>query len=103
MQKFIAGQDNADRAEEAQLLLVGKISGMTNWRRRCRQDVDRADGKGYGVAKMYVWDSRFRRYGQSVRQHDNDQCQCLYDKPTEGKIRTVSPCDACGRKRMIGD
>jgi hypothetical protein len=35
----MARQDNANRGKRAQLLLVGKIPGMTDWRRRSRQDV----------------------------------------------------------------
>ena len=103
MQKLMARQDNADRAKQAQLLLVGKISGMTDWRRRCRQDIDSADGKRDGVAKMHAWNRIFRAYGQSVWHNDNDQRQHLHDKPTEGKVRAISPCHACGREHKVGD
>ena len=73
VQKLIARQYNADRAEQAQLLLVGKISGMTDWRRRRRQDINSADGERDGIAKMHAWNSVFRTYGQSVWDNDDDE------------------------------
>src|SRR5712671_2172644 len=103
MQKLMARQDNATRGKQAELLLVVKISGMTNWRRRCRQDIDSADGKCDGEAKMHCWNRVFRLYGQSVWHNDNDQHQHLRDKPTKSKVRDISPCHACGREHKVGD
>ena len=99
----IARQDNADRGKQAQLLLVGKISGMTDWRRRSRQDIDSADGKCENVTKIHAWNRVFRAYGQSVWHNDNDERQHLHDQPTEGKVRAKSPCHAGGRKHEVGD
>src|SRR6266700_196869 len=100
MQKLMARQDDADRAKQAQFLLVGKISGMTDWSRRCRQDVDSADGKRDGIAKVHAWSCVFRTYGQSEWQNDNDQH--LHNKPTEGKVRAISPCHTCDREHKVG-
>src|SRR5215475_7152879 len=92
MQKLMARQDNADRAKQAQLLLVGKIAGMTDRRRRCRQDIDSTDGKRDSIAKMHGRNCVFRAYGQSEWHNDNNQRQHLHDNATEGIIRAISPC-----------
>src|SRR5580693_225622 len=102
MQKLMARQDNADRAKQAQFLLVGKISGVTYWRRWCRQDIDSAHGKRDGEAKMHAWNCVFRSYGQSVWHNENDERQHLHEKATEGKVRVISPCHACGREHKVG-
>src|SRR6185312_730559 len=103
MQKLMARKDDADRGKQAKLLLVGKISGVTDGRCRCRQDKDPAEGKRQGVAKMHAWKRILRSYRKSIWHNDNDRGQHLKDKPTEGKVRIISPRYACGREHKVGD
>src|SRR5262249_31926020 len=103
MQKLMGRQDNADSAKQAKILLMGKISGVTDWRRRCRQNVNSADSKCDGVTNMDDLNRVFRVYGQSVWHDDNDEHQHLQEEPTEGDFRVISPCYACGRKQKVGD
>ena len=76
----MARQDNADRAKEAKLLLVVKKTGMTDGRRRCRQDIDGADGKRDGVAKMHARNCVIPTCGHSVWENDNHDYQDLHAK-----------------------
>src|SRR5262245_29125324 len=103
MQKLVGRQDDADCAKQPQLLLVDKISSMTQWRWRYRQDKDGTDHKCDDVTKMHAWNWVFRACVHSVWHNDNDQRQHLHDNPSEGKIRAKSPGHACGREYKVGD